>query len=91
MIEVQHVTKHYGRVAAVNDVSFRVERGEILGAKLPLIAAWMPSQRELVQLESKRVLLKKLLRQLPRQQHEEHGRIEHAVRRNVHAVRCQLP
>ena len=31
MIEVQHVTKHYGRVTAVDDVSFRVERGEILG------------------------------------------------------------
>ncbi len=31
MIEVQHLTKRYGRVMAVNDVSFRVERGEILG------------------------------------------------------------
>ena len=31
MIEVQHLTKRYGRVTAVNDVSFRVERGEILG------------------------------------------------------------
>ena len=31
MIEVQHVTKQYGRVTAVDDVSFRVERGEILG------------------------------------------------------------
>ena len=31
MIEVQHLTKQYGRVVAVNDVSFRVERGEILG------------------------------------------------------------
>ena len=31
MIEVQHVTKRYGRVIAVDDVSFRVERGEILG------------------------------------------------------------
>jgi ABC-2 type transport system ATP-binding protein len=31
MIEVQHLTKQYGRVTAVNDVSFRVERGEILG------------------------------------------------------------
>ena len=31
MIEVQHVTKKYGRVTAVDDVSFRVERGEILG------------------------------------------------------------
>lgn len=31
MIEVQHLTKRYGRVTAVQDVSFRVERGEILG------------------------------------------------------------
>ena len=31
MIEVQHVTKRYGQVTAVDDVSFRVERGEILG------------------------------------------------------------
>jgi len=31
VIEVQNLTKRYGRVTAVNDVSFRVERGEILG------------------------------------------------------------
>jgi ABC-2 type transport system ATP-binding protein len=31
VIEVQHVSKRYGRVTAVDDVSFRVERGEILG------------------------------------------------------------
>ena len=31
MIEVQHLSKHYGPVTAVNDVSFRVEKGEILG------------------------------------------------------------
>ena len=31
MIEVLHITKRYGRVTAVDDVSFRVERGEILG------------------------------------------------------------
>jgi ABC-2 type transport system ATP-binding protein len=31
VIEVDHVTKRYGRVTAVDDVSFRVERGEILG------------------------------------------------------------
>ena len=31
MIEVQHLTKRYGRFTAVDDVSFRVERGEILG------------------------------------------------------------
>jgi len=31
VIEVQHLTKSYGRITAVNDVSFRVERGQILG------------------------------------------------------------
>jgi ABC-2 type transport system ATP-binding protein len=31
VIEVQHITKNYGRVTAVDDVSFRVEPGEILG------------------------------------------------------------
>jgi ABC-2 type transport system ATP-binding protein len=31
VIEVQHLTKKYGPVTAVEDVSFRVERGEIFG------------------------------------------------------------
>jgi ABC-2 type transport system ATP-binding protein len=31
MIEVQRLTKRYGPVTAVNDISFRVEAGEILG------------------------------------------------------------
>src|SRR5580765_5543587 len=31
MIEVQHLTKQYGRVTAVENISFRVERGEIFG------------------------------------------------------------
>jgi len=31
VIEVQHITKRYGPITAVDDVSFRVERGEILG------------------------------------------------------------
>jgi ABC-2 type transport system ATP-binding protein len=31
VIEVQHITKRYGPFTAVNDVSFRVEPGEILG------------------------------------------------------------
>jgi ABC-2 type transport system ATP-binding protein len=31
MIEVQHLTKRYGTVTAVDDVNFRVEKGEILG------------------------------------------------------------
>jgi ABC-2 type transport system ATP-binding protein len=31
VIEVQNLTKRYGRVTAVDDVSFRAEKGEILG------------------------------------------------------------
>jgi ABC-2 type transport system ATP-binding protein len=31
VIEVQHITKRYGGVTAVDDVSFRVDKGEILG------------------------------------------------------------
>ncbi len=31
MIEVQHLTKKYGPLTAVDDVSFTVQKGEILG------------------------------------------------------------
>ena len=31
MIEVEHLTKRYGSVTAVDDVSFKVNKGEILG------------------------------------------------------------
>ena len=31
MIEASHLTKDYGRFRAVDDVSFRIERGEIVG------------------------------------------------------------
>ncbi|MGH9852873.1 MAG: ABC transporter ATP-binding protein, partial [Blastocatellia bacterium] len=31
MIEVEHLVKSYGQARAVNDISFRVEKGEILG------------------------------------------------------------
>ena len=31
MIEVRNLTKHYGDKHAVNDISFTVEDGEILG------------------------------------------------------------
>jgi len=31
VIEVQHITKRYGGVTAADDVSFRVEKGELLG------------------------------------------------------------
>ena len=31
MIEVEHLVKSYGQARAVNDISFKVEKGEILG------------------------------------------------------------
>ncbi|RJP22469.1 MAG: ATP-binding cassette domain-containing protein [Candidatus Abyssobacteria bacterium SURF_5] len=31
MIEVEHLTKNYGQISAISDVSFTVNRGEILG------------------------------------------------------------
>lgn len=31
MIDVENLTKHYGKKLAVNDVSFRIEKGEIVG------------------------------------------------------------
>jgi ABC-2 type transport system ATP-binding protein len=31
MIEVEHLTKNYGQISAISDVSFTVERGEVLG------------------------------------------------------------
>jgi ABC-2 type transport system ATP-binding protein len=31
LIEVEHLTKSYGQARAVNDISFKVEKGEILG------------------------------------------------------------
>jgi ABC-2 type transport system ATP-binding protein len=53
VIEVQHLTKRYGPVTAVEDVSFRVERGEILGFLGPngagktttmrILAGYMPA------------------------------------------------
>jgi ABC-2 type transport system ATP-binding protein len=53
VIEVQHLTKRYGRFTAVENVSFRVERGEILGFLGPngagktttmrILAGYMPA------------------------------------------------
>ena len=31
MIEVQHLTKRYGHHIALEDISFRVKKGEVLG------------------------------------------------------------
>ena len=55
MIEVQNLTKRYGTVTAVEDVSFRVEAGEILGFLGPngagktttmrIITGYMPATR----------------------------------------------
>ncbi len=43
---------------------------EAPGGKFPLLVSWMPTQKDLAQLESRRALLKKLLRQLPRHQQQ---------------------
>ena len=44
MIEVQNLTKRYGPVTAVDDVSFKVERGEILGFAGLVGSGAMPGQ-----------------------------------------------
>ena len=31
MIQVGHLTRRYGEITAVDDVSFRIERGEVVG------------------------------------------------------------
>jgi len=52
MIEVDHATKRYGRTLAVDDVSFRIGRGEIVGflgpngagksTLLKMMSTWLP-------------------------------------------------
>lgn len=52
MIEVEHVSKHFGAVKAVDDVSFRIDAGEIVGflgpngagksTLLKMMSTWMP-------------------------------------------------
>jgi len=48
VIEVQHLSKRYGRVTAVDDISFKVERGEILGFLGPNGAGKSTTMRMLV-------------------------------------------
>ncbi len=47
MIEVQNVTRYFGRVMAVDDVSFNVEKGEILGFLGPNAAGKTTTMRVL--------------------------------------------
>ena len=37
MIDIQHVTKRYGALYALRDVSLHVEKGSVLGLLLSLI------------------------------------------------------
>lgn len=45
MIEAQHLTKYYGAKPALQDVSFRVEKGEILGFLRPNAAGKTTAMR----------------------------------------------
>ncbi|MDZ7723454.1 MAG: ATP-binding cassette domain-containing protein [candidate division KSB1 bacterium] len=47
MIDVQHMSRYYGDVAAVNDVSFKVEKGEIVGFLGPNAAGKTTTMRVL--------------------------------------------
>ena len=44
MIEVKHLTKQYGDKLAVNDISFTVEDGEILGLLGPTTSVPPPDR-----------------------------------------------
>ncbi len=47
MIDVKQVTRYFGKVAAVNDISFQVEKGEILGFLGPNAAGKTTTMRVL--------------------------------------------
>jgi gliding motility-associated transport system ATP-binding protein len=47
MIRTEHLTKHYGRLAAVEDVSFEVQAGEVLGFLGPNAAGKTTTMRML--------------------------------------------
>ena len=55
MVEVQHVTKRYGSFTAVDDLSFQVERGEILGFLGPNGAGKTTTMRILTGYQPRRV------------------------------------
>jgi ABC-2 type transport system ATP-binding protein len=76
MIEVQHVVKSYGRVTAVNDVSFAIGKGEIVGflgpngagksTLLKMMSTWLPLTAGRITIDG------------------------HDVEKDPHAVRCSL-
>ncbi|MBW1982981.1 MAG: ATP-binding cassette domain-containing protein, partial [Deltaproteobacteria bacterium] len=47
MIEAKHLRKHFGKTLAVDDISFKVERGEVLGFLGPNAAGKSTTMRML--------------------------------------------
>src|SRR5262245_6769413 len=45
MIKVQNLSKHFGAKRAVDDISFSVERGEVLGLLVPNVSGKSTSRR----------------------------------------------
>ena len=58
MIEVKNLVKRYGDKKAVNDISFKVERGEILGFLGPNGAGKSTTMNMLTGYKSKEGILK---------------------------------
>jgi ABC-type enterochelin transport system ATPase subunit len=56
VIEVHNLTKQYGPFTAVDDISFRVERGEILGFLGPNWLNWPRSKNSRNRMKKRRVL-----------------------------------
>lgn len=82
MIEIKNLVKHYGQVVAVNDISFKVKEGEILGFLGPngagksttmnIITGYLPSTSGTVEVDGYDIMthpeeVKKRIGYLPEQ------------------------